>query len=148
MEFREDDTFTMQVDGDSVEKSMEHLMDRVTDGMSRYMEDLMYEQTGVEMTVEEILASTDMTMEDLVAMMFPEASAAELKEQIAAEFSKEGRFKAEDGKLFTSAGIDLDVDTEVYVTYSLDSGKLTLLEYAGSDGSDELLYPMEFTKIS
>ena len=148
MEFREDDTFSMEVDMDRVEESLEQLMDGVVDGMSRYLEDMMYEQTGIETPAEEILASTGMTMEDLVDIMFPEETVVELKEQIVSEFTREGRFLTEEGRLYTSAGVDLDVDMEVYETYTLQAEKLTLVEYAGPGGTDNMLYPMEFSKIS
>lgn len=148
MEFREDDIFSMEVDMDSVDESLEHLMDGIVEGMSRYLEDMMYEQTGIETPVEEILSSTGMTMEDLVDMMFPEETVAELKEQIASEFTKAGRFLAEEGRLYTSADVDLDVDMEVYETYTLHAQRLTLMAYVGPGGTDELLYPMEFSKIN
>lgn len=148
MEFKEDDTFTLRVDEKSVDAAIEGLLSCITEGMSRYLEDMMYEKTGLKMSAEEVLESMELTMEDLIAQMFPEESVEALREQVTSGFTKEGRFAVEEGKLFTSAGIDYDVDPEVYETYTLASDVLTILDYVGPEAPDEQLYPMVFKKVN
>lgn len=150
MEFKEDDTFSMSVDEAQLDAAVDNLLVSITDGISRYMEDLMLEETGIEMSIDDILVADQTTMEELLAQMFPEESIEELKAEVIDSMQQEGKFKAEDGKLHTSAGLEYEVDPEVYETYTLEGNILTILEYVGSDAdiSNFNVYPMVFTKVN
>lgn len=145
MEFKEDDTFAVYADEASLDAALTAMKDDLAEGMSNYMEDMLLEQTGMEMSIDDILQAAGMTMDDLLAEIVTDDMAVEM----AAEVASEGKFKAADGKLYTSAGLEYEVDPAVYETYTLDGDTLTLLEYVGddADASGENVYPMVFVKI-
>lgn len=145
MEFHEDNTFAMYADTDSLNIAIEKMKEDLADGMGRYMEDMMMEQTGLEMSIDDILAATGMTMDDLMSQI----AAEDMAEDVASEVAAEGKFKAADGKLHTSAGLEYEVDPSMYETYTLEGDTLTLLEYVGGDENEMgvNVYPMVFVKV-
>ena len=145
MEFNENDTFSMYADPASLDAAMDDMKEDLIEGLSKYMEDMIFEQTGLSLPVEEILELAGMTMDDLLAEIVTD----DLVDEMVSEIASEGKFKAEDGKLHTSAGLQYEVDPAVYETYTLEGDKLTLLEYVGddADANDALVYPMVFVKI-
>ena len=64
----------------------------------------------------------------------------------------EGIFKAENGKLYRSVGLDDEIDENKYDTYEISENKLKLIEPFGEDaenadvGMD--LYPATFKRVS
>lgn len=143
MEFNKDGTYSMYADMDALEESLDAAVADFSDGMAQYLEAMIYAQTGVEMTAEEILAASGMTMDDMMAEAFPD----DMAEDIAEGMTMEGKFEAKDGKLFTSAGMDYNVDPEVYETYELDGNTLTITGYVGDDADDVFgVYPLVFKK--
>lgn len=144
MEFDEDDTYAMYVDEDALDETFVALQEDVAEGMAAYLENMALEEMGVEMTADEIMEMAGMSMDDLIDSVFTE----DMLEDIASGMEQEGKFKAKDGKLYTSAGLEYDVDPEVYETYELDGDSLTLLEYYGDDAGDLAdIYPIEFEKV-
>lgn len=148
MEFKEDDTFAMRLDEASAETAVSDLLTSVSAGMETYLEDLYYDQTGVTMEIDDLLAAMGMTMEDLLEQMFPEETLEELKIQMFGGFNKTGKFAAEEGKLFTSAGLEYEIDPEIYETYTCEGNVLTVLSYVGPDAPDMQVYPLVFQKVA
>lgn len=147
--FHEDGTFVMEVDEASLDAAVEHLVVRVTEGVPQYMIDMVYAETGRELTIEEILEESGVTMEELVDQMFPVESLAALKEEMISGIQQEGKFKASEGKLHTSAGLEYEVDPEAYEAYILEGDTLTLLEYVGPETESSInVYPMVFQKVN
>ena len=143
MEFNKDGTYSMYADMDTMEESLDAAVEDFADGMAQYLEAMIYEQTGMEMSADEILAMSGVSMDDMLAEAFPEGMA----EEIAEGMTMEGNFEAKDGKLFTSAGLDYDDDPEVYETYELDGSTLTITGYVGDDADDVFgVYPLVFKK--
>lgn len=148
MEFKDDDTYSMYVDEASIDAAMDNLVTCIVNGISQYMEDLVKEQTGYEMTIDEILEANGITMDDLVGALFTSEDLEALKDEIVGGMEQEGKYKAEEGKLYTSAGLEYEVDPTMYENYTLEGKTLTLLSFVGEGvGVDETIYPMVFNKI-
>jgi hypothetical protein len=145
MEFYEDDTYAIYADEDSVEDAIELMKEELVEDLSRYLEETILESTGLSLPVEQILEMAGLTMDGLMAEIVTDELVDEMVDGIASK----GKFKAEDGKLFTSAGLEYEVDPAVYETYTLEDDVLTLLEYVGGeeDAPDEAVYPMVFKKL-
>lgn len=140
--FTEDDTYTMVVNEDSLDAAMQGMMTELADGLLRYFEDLLAAE-GVDMTVDELLAMSGMTTEDLAQQMYDSMAA----EDLFGDLNSEGNFMVKDGKLFMSDGLDYAVDLAVYELYTVEGSTLTINKGSDSaDEYDEYLYPMVFTK--
>lgn len=145
MQFRDDDTYKVWIAEESLDDAMDQLIQSMTADLFRYMEDLLLKEEDREMTIDEILESTGVSEDELVEQMFPQETRTALKTQIVGQFNKEGWFKAEEGKLFTSADLEHAVDSAVYEKYTLEGNVLTLHEYINPEGEYFLsMYPMEF----
>ena len=144
MEFTKDGTYTMYADQDALQETLDAAVDAFADGMAKYLEAMVLQETGIEMSAEDILAASNITMDEMMAEAFPEGMAQEIAEGM----EQEGKFKAKDGKLFTSAGLDYNVDPQTYETYELSGTTLTVTGYVGDD-ADEIgnVYPMIFNKV-
>ena len=62
-------------------------------------------------------------------------------------FGAEGKYKAADGKLWLSAGLEYLPDETMYYTYTLNNGKLTLHDDLGIDEGLEWMYPMTLSYV-
>ena len=143
MEFYEDDTYSIYADEDSVRLAMETMKEDLVEGIGRYMEDLIFEQTGLTLPADQILEMAGMSMDDLLGQIVTD----DLVDEMINEIATKGQFKAADGKLFTSAGLEYSIDPAVYETYTLEGDTLTVLEYVGGEDVDVSIYPMVFVKI-
>ena len=145
MQINEDDTYSLYADTDALEQTMEAAMASFAEGMTKYLEDMVLAETGIAMSADDILAASNTTMYEMLAEAFPEG----MVEELAEGMKQEGKFKAKDGKFYTSAGLEYEVDPAVYETYTLEGTTLTLLEYVGEDAGDTMnVYPMVFNKVS
>ena len=145
MQINEDDTYFVYADTDALEQTMEAAMASFAEGMTKYLEDMVLAETGIAMSADDILAASNTTMDEMLAEAFPEG----MVEELAEGMKQEGKFKAKDGKFYTSAGLEYEVDPAVYETYTLEGTTLTLLEYVGEDAGDTMnVYPMVFNKVS
>lgn len=145
MQINEDDTYSLYADTDALEQTMEAAMASFAEGMTKYLEDMVLAETGIAMSADDILAASNTTMDEMLAEAFPEG----MVEELAEGMKQEGKFKAKDGKFYTSAGLEYEVDPAVYETYTLEGSTLTLLEYVGEDAGDTMnVYPMVFNKVS
>lgn len=145
MQINEDDTYSLYADTDALEQTMEAAMASFAEGMTKYLEDMVLAETGIAMSADDILAASNTTMDEMLAEAFPEG----MVEELAEGMKQEGKFKAKDGKFYTSAGLEYEVDPAVYETDTLEGTTLTLLEYVGEDAGDTMnVYPMVFNKVS
>ena len=144
IEFKDDATYEMSVDKKAAEKAIEALREDFEKGIIEYFEAYL-EEAGVDMTVEEALEESGMSIEDLM----DEALGDELLDEITSGFESEGNFSVEDGKLFMSDDLDSDIDEDEYETYEISEDKLKLIKYHGEEDLEGLedLYPMTFKKI-
>ncbi len=139
--FKEDNTYTITLDENSVDAAVEQLKIDIRGGMEKYLVDMMA-QMGVVMTIDEIMKASNTTMDKLMDEFFSD----EMVEQMVGGTSSEGKFKAKSGRIFLSAGLDYEVDPNVYGIYKVDGSTLTILDYVGEDENFLGMYPLTFTK--
>lgn len=143
--FKEDGTYTMGIDEASMTAAMEGVLAALKDGMYDYFEDVLAE-AGLNMTVDELLAESGISMDELMDEAFSEA----MKEDMFGDLSSQGNFEVKDGKLFLSDGLDYAVDETIYEVYTLKGNTLTFEESVGSDLDQVFIdmYPLIFEKVN
>ena len=117
-EFKADGTQKSGVDSDSVDKFIDDVLAAMKEGMLAYFEDLI-EGQGLDMTVEELL---DMQGVDMDAVL------EQARENMPMDGfgASEGKYRIEDGKLYTSNSLDADIDESIYTTCVVTENTLTL----------------------
>lgn len=143
MEFKEDGTGSMSVDQAAMTETVDKLAADLTTGLEAYFTEY-FSSMGLEVDLDEALAASGMSMDDLVNEMKAEFAG----EEAFAEFTNEFKYKAEDGKLYMSDDLDSEVPTDEYNTYTLDGDTMTL-----DVGTEELeeemakyMFPMTLTR--
>lgn len=147
MTFDKDGTYSMEVDEDSVEEAVEALKTSMSSGMRRYME-AMIEDTGVNMTVDELLQSQNTTLDELIESAF----GAEMVEAMVGEMNVKGQYLVEDGKLYTNDDEDEEIDTDKdeAADFELDGDELKLEAPDDSDDEEMMdeLFPLELKRVN
>ena len=142
MTFNEDGTGSMTVDQEAMTETIDKLAADLTAGLEAYFTEY-FASMGIEMDLDEALAASGMSMDDLVEEMKAEFAG----EDAFAEFTNEFKYKAEDGKLYVSEDLDSEI-SDVYNTYELKGDALTL--DIGTEELDEemakYLFPMNLTR--
>ncbi len=141
-DFKEDGTYTLQVNTDAVADAVEGLKAEMREGLPAYVERMLADE-GVEMTVDEFFQAGGITLEEMVDTMFD----AETITQSLGDAGGEGNYKTKDGKLYLSDGLDHRVDPEAYYTYTLDGDVMTFQEAVGEDSEFAGMFPMTLTRI-
>lgn len=163
--FNEDGTYSVRVD----EASLSTEIEEYKQGLETYFRYFFVEllsQMAVEMGLaeqinseEELESALDIDLEEAIS----EGLGMELRDfidelvreemgsiqEIAALYKSEGKYKTRDGKLLLSAGLEYNVDPEVYDYYSISGTTLTVTEGTTSE-DDELaaFYPMVLQKTA
>lgn len=142
--FNEDGTYTMGADRDAVREAFDAVMKEMEVGLTEYLEYILNAQ-GLDMSVEEFMALSGLSMDALMEEAFTE----DMMEEIASSMDMQGKFDAKDGKLYMSESLDTVPDTNVFEYYKLEGVTLTIDE--GTQGEDrelmEFIYPMVLTKV-
>ena len=147
MEFKEDGTGSMKVDAEAMNATMDKMVTELTAGLEAYFTEY-FASMGLEIDLDEALAATGTSMDDLVEELKAEFAA----EDAFAEFASEFNYKAEDGKLYMSEDLETEIDTSVYNTYELKGNTLTLdvgtEEFdADMEAMAEYMFPMTLTRV-
>lgn len=142
MTFNEDDTYSLVVDEDALKAEIDAVADQMVQGVLDYMVAMLAEE-GMEMTAEEIIAMSGVSLDDLKTEMMANMDLSEL----ATEINTYGKFDVSKGKLFTSDSVDAEADKLVYELYSIEGNTLTIDKGNGADADDDLVYPMTFQKV-
>lgn len=163
--FNEDGTYSVRVD----EASLSTEIEEYKQGLETYFRYFFVEllsQMAVEMGLaeqinseEELESVLDIDLEEAIS----EGLGMELRDfvdelvreemgstqEIAALFNSEGKYKTKDGKLLLSAGLEYNVDPEVYDYYSISGTTLTVTEGTTSE-DDEFVtfYPLVLQKTA
>lgn len=142
--FNSDGTYSESVDMDKAKETFEDLKDDLCDGMRKYFEDTIA-KNGLNMTVDELLAASNMDLEALIDQSLSD----DMIKEIADEAEAEGNYEVKDGKVFLSAGKEYAVDEDVYCTYSITDDALTLIESFGGedDAAFADMYPLTLKKV-
>lgn len=143
--FNDDFTYSRTVDEDSVDRAIENLKGDMKNAINAYAEEAI-RQNGLNISPETMFALSGTSVDEIVEESYNEELIAEMKEDLFSE----GNFEAEDGKLFTSDGVDYMPDPNTYETYELTDNQLVLTNATGSDLDEEDLaaYPMTFEKVA
>ena len=162
--FREDGTYTFTID----EASMQLVLEAYQAGVEAYFRYFYAQvlcQTLVELGmaeqvngVEELEAilgvSLDEAISEMVGMELRDFIGQIVEEELgtaqemAGKINREGKFKAKDGKLWMSSGLEYDVDTELYDLYSISGSTLTIEAGTVSQGEVALVYPLVLQKTA
>lgn len=124
MEFREDDTYTLTVDQEKLDQSVDELIQKAVDATLVYMEQSLKEQGITDMTVDEALAQSGMDRDSFTALM--KASMGQLSAAVAEQIKTEGQYRADKEKLYTSDSTDAKPGDSQYNPYTLDGDALTM----------------------
>ncbi len=144
MTFREDGTYSQSVDKEQLASTMEQLKQVLNSGLTAFLEDLIA-ASNTETTVDELMQQLNISVEDLLDTAF----SAEAIGMVEGEYTFDGNFKAEDGKLYTSIGLAYNVDHNWYETYDISGSTLTLLALVcEEDGAatNQDKYPITLTR--
>lgn len=163
--FNEDGTYSVRVD----EASLSTEIEEYKQGLETYFRYFFVEllsQMAVEMGLaeqinseEELESALDIDLEEAIS----EGLGMELRDfidelireemgsiqEIAALYKSEGKYKTRDGKLLLSAGLEYNVDPEIYDYYSISGTTLTITEGTPSE-DDEFVtfYPLVLQKTA
>ena len=162
LELHKDGTYAQRVE----ESSVEDMKAKVTSATIAYYHDIFrlaivagLREAGIDADL-----SSDEAIEGILGMSMDEALESTLGsdmesyvqsvmgstwDDLADNLKEEGKYKVEDGKLFLSAGLEYDVDPNVYHPYTLQDGVLTVEKIVGGDddGSTDFLYPLSFRAV-
>lgn len=138
--FNEDGTYSMSVSEDSFTAACQAVAAELSSGMELYLTDLLEEQ-GLDMTVEEFLELSGISLEDLTSELLTEET---LNEGLST-LNISGQYIAEEGKLYTSGDIEEAVDMSYCDTYTLDGSTLTITMTA--TGEETSLPTMILTRV-
>ena len=162
--FREDGTYTFTMD----EASMQLVLEAYQAGVEAYFRYFYAQvlcQTLVELGmaeqvngVEELEAilgvSLDEAISEMVGMELRDFIGQIVDEELgtaqemAGKINREGKYKAKDGKLWMSSGLEYDVDPELYDLYSISGSTLTIEAGTVSQGEVALVYPLVLQKTA
>ena len=162
-EFREDGTYREYITEDGLSAGISN----VKDAMGLFMMDVIrvslveeLENLGVTedlstdaaieaylgMSMDEMVSQTmGMPMDEYVdTLMEQELNLNELLDEVDCE----GKYAIKGDKLLLSAGLEYDVDPEIYEVFVLEGDKLTMQEGAGAEKDEFVTYPYTMTKIA
>lgn len=134
--FNNDGTYTMSMDREMLKKVYSDLMKAsLTASLEASLE-------GTGMTVDDYLAQTGVTLDELMTQYF------DIDELVdAAETEETGIYKFEDGKLYTAAEGE-EIDESTYTVCELAASTLKMTEAVG-EGAEEAnasMFPLTLTK--
>ena len=139
----DDDTYSMAADPASVDAAMASLKESLKAGMEEYLVDTIA-ATGLNLAIGDIMDMLATDMDTLIGQVLP----PELMAEITGSMTAQGRYLAEDGKLYLTDSVDKEIDETVYETYILEEEKLILVTPNEIDAYTDLLYPLEFTRAA
>ena len=141
----EDGTYEIKVDKEAAEKTAKKMMEDITEGMKKLLEDTLA-SANIEMTLDEYLQTLGTSLEEVVDEAYGETDFTEIFDG----FNDKGIYKLEGNKLF-SAEKDASFTETEYEIFELNGDKLTLKELVGAPEEEtemaKLIYPLEFDRI-
>jgi len=144
MTFHEDGTCALEIDEESAKKAVDQMMQDIMDGMVKLLDELLKQQ-GLNMTTEEYLEASGVTMEDLREQMAGQMDAQDMMEN----FSHEANYEIRDGKLLISDDLDTAPEEEDAAPYTLADGVLTIeaSEEAAEEEGSEYMFPLVLNRV-
>ena len=162
--FNEDGSYALTVDEASLYDQLEEFKTGL-EAYSRYIYAELLSMTLVELGmadqvngVEELEAimgvSLDEAISEMLGMELRDFIGQIVEEELgtaqtmAGKINSEGKYKAKDGKLWMSSGLEYDVNPELYDLYSISGSTLTIEAGTVSQGEVALVFPVVLQKIA
>ncbi|MBE6976207.1 MAG: hypothetical protein E7439_03290 [Ruminococcaceae bacterium] len=145
MTFRDDGTYSMTVDQNKLDTAIEQLKFKLSNGLRYFVQDLIDASSSTQ-TVDEFMAEKGIAPDALI----DQALGQEIRDQMVADCTFDGNYKAEDGKLYTSAGLEFSIDEGMYEIYEITQNTLTLMSVVNNGGAsflNEAFYPITLIRI-
>lgn len=124
MEFRDDNTYTMTVDQEKLDESMDALIQKTVDATLVYLEQELKDQGITNMTVDEALAQSGMDRESFTQLM--RDSLSQLSSSVVQQIQTEGQYRLEGNQMYTSDDKDTEPGSDGATPYILDGDKLNM----------------------
>ncbi|MGN0982044.1 MAG: hypothetical protein ACI4O0_04035 [Candidatus Limivicinus sp.] len=162
--FNEDGSYALTVDEASLHDQIEEFKTGL-EAYSRYIFAELLSMTLVELGMaeqvngmEELEAimgvSLDEAISEIVGMELRDFIGQIVDEELgtaqkmAGKINVEGKYKAKDGKLWLSSGLEYDVNPELYDLYSVSGSTLTIEAGTVSQGEVALAFPLVLEKAT
>lgn len=145
--FNKDGTYQMTLDRESVEAAFDGMIEDMKAGLIDMLE-AEIAAMGIEMSVEEMLEASGMDLDTMLEEALAAVDMDSLIDEMVDEASSTGNYKAKNGKLFLSDGVEYQPDPEIYEMYTLSGSTLTLTDPGIEDSSFAGLYPVVLQKVA
>ena len=160
-EFNEDGTYKQYIDMDKLVASCDELeMAMLTFTEDAIVEVLKQELIALDPTLElntkeDLEAYLGMTVDEMAQLMLGMDLAAFIElamdesldfDEIAGEALGEGKYKAEDGKLYMSDSLSEEINEEAYEIYTIKGDVVTITEGVNIELNEFYTYPIEMIK--
>lgn len=134
---------TLTIDEESAKVALETIAQEMLDGMLKMIDELLKQQ-GVDMTAEDYLAATGMSMDDLREQLSAELDV----EDMIDELSQENTYEIRDGKLYI-ADADGNMTEEDASSFTLADGVLTIeaSEEAAEEEAAAYMFPLVLNRV-
>lgn len=159
-EFNEDGTYSQYADSASLEAALDNMAAAIAPVMNDFMlytfaEEFSAYGYNIETRedVEALLGiewdnifSTvlGMDMDSFISEMMTELSTDLFEDSML----QEGNYKAVDGKLYLSDGLEYDIDETIYETYEMDGNNVIITGSVNLEEDEYLPYPYTMVKVS
>ncbi len=142
-----EDTCSLTFDEASLDTAKDNIRSAISDGYTLFLADFIA-SLGLEMTTEEYLEMSGMTMDETVDVAMDEMDFTDLE-------YNEGKYKVDGNKLYISDSLDEEIDENEYATFELTADTLTITSISMEDAEIEVgemqelynsMFPWVFTK--
>lgn len=144
MEFTAEGTCKIEFSQDSFTTFIQAVTEGTIAGMNKMLEDMLASQ-NINLTVEQFLAFTGVSMEDMIK----EAMSSVKPEEMLGELTGTSNYKVEDGKLYTSENA-ASTDYKDVNPYTVKDGVLTIEGILGDSEQAEALkyfFPLTLNRV-
>lgn len=130
--FGEDGSFKMEVDEESCDAAFQGMREPLEKGIRKYFEEMIKSAGLGDMTIDEALAATGMSLDSLIDEVMKSMDTSDFVDSM----TQECKYRLDGDKLYTYEGV---VDKDVYTLVELDGDTLTLKESHGDDETAEMM---------
>ena len=145
MTFTAEGTCSMEFDQESVEALVSKMLEQMRPGLEKLLEETLAAQ-GLDMSLEEFLEMSGMSLDDMMAEMTAELS---FTEDMLEDLNQSGKYQVKDGCLWISEDLDSEIDEDDYQLYTIENGVLTIDLAEGDDDKEvAFLFPLTLTRVN
>ena len=148
--FEKDGTFVVQLDQNELSAAVDALMAQLEDGLMEMLQSQLEEQ-GLTISVDELLALSGLSQEELTEQLRQSFDADGFMEQLSDKAALKGFYQVKGDKLLFCADAETKLDA-VYTLYTVEENILTFHTHVGDNAflQENLILgaaPVEFTKV-